>query len=127
MAYLNYDEPMRLTFGDVNGVLYATEMAWDYYSDDLEYLSFVSYKTTIDEIVRQMKMNDNITIRVSGGYCYKRKGQKYHMEVSKTQNSDMYHAVITAKDYCKTEEHGESWTMYFYVDAQDANKEARLK
>ena len=127
MAY-TYNNVLNLTIGDVAGVLYATQVTYDRFSNDLVYASFVGYKTAIDEVHRLVsKTNEHLVVRTSGCSCYKRKGLQYVMETNKNNNTDVIHATIFLKDFHKVQELGEEWTIYMYVKAQDENKEARLK
>ena len=127
MAY-TYTNPINLTIGDVAGVLYATQITYDRYSDELAYASFVGYKTAVDAVHKLItKTNEQLVVRGSGCSCYKKKGLQYVMETNKGANTDIVHATIFLKDCYKVEELGESWTIYMYVKANDPNKESRIK
>ena len=127
MAY-TYNNPINLTIGDVAGVLYATQITYDRYSDELAYASFVGYKTAVDAVHKLItKANEQLVVRGSGCSCYKKKGLQYVMETNKGANTDIVHATIFLKDCYKVEELGESWTIYMYVKANDPNKESRIK
>ena len=127
MAY-TYSNPINLTIGDVAGVLYATQITYDRYSDELAYASFVGYKTAVDAVHKLItKTNEQLVVRGSGCSCYKKKGLQYVMETNKGANTDIVHATIFLKDCYKVEELGESWTIYMYVKANDPNKESRIK
>ena len=127
MAY-TYSNPINLTIGDVAGVLYATQISYDRYSDELAFASFVGYKTAVDAVHKLItKTNEQLVVRGSGCSCYKKKGLQYVMETNKGANTDIVHATIFLKDCYKVEELGESWTIYMYVKANDSNKESRIK
>ena len=127
MAY-TYTNPINLTIGDVAGVLYATQISYDRYSDELAFASFVGYKTAVDAVHKLItKTNEQLVVRGSGCSCYKKKGLQYVMETNKGANTDIVHATIFLKDCYKVEELGESWTIYMYVKANDPNKESRIK
>ena len=127
MAY-TYSNPINLTIGDVAGVLYATQISYDRYSDELAFASFVGYKTAVDAVHKLItKTNEQLVVRGSGCSCYKKKGLQYVMETNKGANTDIVHATIFLKDCYKVEELGESWTIYMYVKANDPNKESRIK
>ena len=103
MAY-TYTNPINLTIGDVAGVLYATQISYDRYSDELAFASFVGYKTAVDAVHKLItKTNEQLVVRGSGCSCYKKKGLQYVMETNKGANTDIVHATIFLKDCYKVE------------------------
>lgn len=127
MAY-TYSNPINLTIGDVAGVLYATQITYERYSDELAFASFVGYKTAVEAVIKLItKTNEQLVIRGTGCSCYKKKGLQYVVETNKGANTDIVHATVFLKDSYKVEELGENWTIYMYVKANDPNKESRIK
>ena len=119
-----YNDVMQAYIGDLTGSLYALEMAYDRYSQDLLFISLVGYKSMIDEVIRLFnKSNEQLLIRCKSSNSYKRKGAKYVIESSKSNNSDIVNAVIFLKDYYKVQASGEEWTMYFYLKANEDHDE----
>lgn len=122
-----YSDVMNISVGDLVGSAYALEAAYDRYSQDLLFVSIVGYKSMIDEIVRLFNNpNEAFTVRCKGSTMYKRKGSRYTVESSKNSNSDIVNAVICLKDYYKVQNHGEEWTMYFYLDEEE-DTDSRIK
>ena len=122
----HYSDVMNLSVGDLVGSAYALEVAYDRYTNDLLFVSVVGYKSMIDEIIRLFNNpNEAFNIRCKGSSMYKRKGARYTIESSKNSNSDIVNAVICLKDYYKVQNHGEEWTMYFYLDKEDTD--SRIK
>lgn len=118
-----------LNIGDICGVLYLSQMSYDWYTNDLLYLSFVGYKTAVDQVYATV-MRQSEQCLVKAGYygtCYKRKNYNYVMETTKQANSDIVHATIFLKDKYNINKNDEEFTLYLYVKALDPNKEARLK
>ncbi len=123
----HYSDVMNLSVGDLVGSAYALEVAYDRYTQDLLFVSVVGYKSMIDEIVRLFNNpNEAFNIRCKGSSMYKRKGARYTIESSKNSNSDIVNAVICLKDYYKVQNHGEEWTMYFYLDKEE-DTDSRIK
>ena len=122
-----YSDVMNLSVGDLIGSAYALEVAYDRYTNDLLFVSVVGYKSMIDEIIRLFNNpNEAFNIRCKGSSMYKRKGARYTIESSKNSNSDIVNAVICLKDYYKVQNHGEEWTMYFYLDKEE-DTDSRIK
>ena len=123
----HYSDVMNLSVGDLIGSAYALEVAYDRYTNDLLFVSVVGYKSMIDEIIRLFNNpNEAFNIRCKGSSMYKRKGARYTIESSKNSNSDIVNAVICLKDYYKVQNHGEEWTMYFYLDKEE-DTDSRIK
>ena len=123
----HYSDVMNLSVGDLVGSAYALEVAYDRYTNDLLFVSVVGYKSMIDEIIRLFNNpNEAFNIRCKGSSMYKRKGARYTIESSKNSNSDIVNAVICLKDYYKVQNHGEEWTMYFYLDKEE-DTDSRIK
>ena len=123
----HYSDVMNLSVGDLVGSAYALEVAYDRYTNDLLFVSVVGYKSMIDEIIRLFNNpNEAFTVRCKGSTMYKRKGARYTIESSKNSNSDIVNAVICLKDYYKVQNHGEEWTMYFYLDKEE-DTDSRIK
>lgn len=123
----HYSDVMNLSVGDLVGSAYTLEAAYDRYTQDLLFVSVVGYKSMIDEIVRLFNNpNEAFTVRCKGSTTYKRKGARYTIESSKNSNSDIVNAVICLKDYYKVQNHGEEWTMYFYLDKEE-DTDSRIK
>ena len=118
-----------LNIGDICGVLYLSQMSYDWYSNDLLYLSFVGYKTAVDQVYASiMKQSEQCLVKAGYyGTCYKRKYYNYVMETTKQANSDIVHATIFLKDKYNMNKNDEEFTLYLYVKALDPNKDARLK
>ena len=127
MAY-TCSNPLNLAISDVIGVLYATQITYDRYSDELAFVSFVGYKTAVEAVSKLItKTNEQLVIKGAGCSCYKKKGLQYVVETNKGADTDIVHATVFLKDSYKVEELGENWTIYMYVKANDPNKESRIK
>ncbi len=127
MAY-TCSNPLNLAISDVIGVLYATQITYDRYSDELAFVSFVGYKTAVEAVSKLItKTNEQLVIKGTGCSCYKKKGLQYVVETNKGADTDIVHATVFLKDSYKVEELGENWTIYMYVKANDPNKESRIK
>jgi hypothetical protein len=63
---------INISIGDISGVVYATQLTYDVYSNELLYMSIVGYKTMIDKINEVMvKSRESVGIRARGVYCSK--------------------------------------------------------
>ena len=119
---------INISFGDITGVVYCTQLAYDIYTNELIFASIVGYKGIIDEINKVMiKSRESVSVRASGVYCMKNRGAQYIMDTRKNENSDLVHATIFLKDNSKMDSNSEAFSLYMYVNESDANKEARLK
>ena len=97
-----FSDLIPVSIGDISGVVYATQMSYDVYSNDLLFMSVVGYKTIIDRINDVMiKSREAVGIRARGCYCSKSRAVQYIMETRKNENSDLVHANIYIKDYHK--------------------------
>lgn len=124
-----YSTLMPLSVGDIaGGPLYATQLSYDIYTNELVYVSFVGYKTAVDKVNDALiKSRDVVNIRCKSIYCTKPRGAQYVMETHKNSDSDLVHATIFRKDFTRMDSNAEEFGLYMYVKENDPNKVARLK
>ena len=97
-----FSDLIPVSIGDISGVVYATQLTYDIYTNDLIYMSIVGYKTVIDKINDVIiKSRETVGIRARGVYCSKSRTNQYTMDTRKNENSDLVHANIYIKDYHK--------------------------
>ena len=120
-----FSDLIPVSIGDISGVVYATQMSYDVYSNDLLFMSVVGYKTIIDRINDVMiKSREAVGIRARGCYCSKSRAVQYTMETRKNENSDLVHANIYIKDYHKMgTNNSEEFTIYMYTYENDPFKQ----
>ena len=119
---------INISIGDISGVVYATQLTYDVYSNELLYMSIVGYKTIIDKINEVMiKSKESVGIRARGVYCSKNRGAQYIMDTRKNDNSDLVHANIYIKDYCKMDANSEEFAVYLFDYQNSPNKINRFK
>lgn len=121
-----FSDLIPLSIGDISGVVYATQMSYDVYSNDLLYMSIVGYKTIIDRINDVLiKSKESVGIRARGVYCSKQRGAQYIMDTRKNENSDLVHANIYIKDYHKMSVGSEEFTAYMFTYENDPFKQEK--
>lgn len=120
-----FSDLIPVSIGDISGVVYATQMSYDVYSNDLLFMSIVGYKTIIDRINDVIiKSREAVGIRARGCYCSKSRGVQYIMETRKNENSDLVHANIYIKDYHKMGTNdSEVFAIYMYTYENDPFKQ----
>lgn len=119
---------INISVGDIAGVVYATQLTYDVYSNELLYMSIVGYKTIIDRINEVfIKSKESVGIRARGVYCSKNRGAQYIMDTRKNENSDLVHANIYIKDYSRMDVNSEEFTVYLFTYENDAFKTDKLK
>ena len=122
-----YNDLISVTIGDISGVVYATQLSYDLYTNDLLFVSLVGYKSIIDKINDVViKSRDAVGFRARGVYCSKPRNAKYIMDVRRNENSDLVHANIYIKDYNKMDLNVEEFTLYMYVYENDPFKTNKL-
>ena len=118
-----FSDLIPVSVGDIAGVVYATQMSYDVYSNDLLFMSVVGYKTIMDRINDVIiKSREAVGIRARGTYCSKSRGTQYIMDVRKNENSDLVHANIYIKDYHKMGTNSEEFSVYMYAYENDPFK-----
>ena len=118
-----FSDLIPVSIGDISGVVYATQLTYDLYTNDLIYMSVVGYKTIIDKINDVLiKSREAVGIRARGTYCSKGRNTQYTMDTRKNENSDLVHANIYIKDYHKMGTNTEEFTLYMYVYENDPFK-----
>lgn len=123
-----FSDLIPVSIGDISGVVYATQLTYDLYTNDLIYMSVVGYKTIIDKINDVLiKSREAVGIRARGTYCSKGRNTQYTMDTRKNENSDLVHANIYIKDYHKMGANTEEFTLYMYVYENDPFKIDKLK
>ena len=123
-----FNDIIPVSIGDIAGVVYATQMTYDSYTNDLMYLSIVGYKTIIDKINDVMiKSREAVGIRARGVYCSKSRNAQYIMDTRKNDNSDLVHANIYIKDYHKMDVNSEEFAAYMFVYENDPFKVDKIK
>ena len=123
-----FSDLIPVSIGDIAGVVYATQLTYDLYTNDLIYMSIVGYKTIIDKVNDILvKSREAVGIRARGSYCSKSRGAQYIMDTRKNENSDLVHANIYIKDYHKMDVNSEEFTVYMYVYENDPFKIDKLK
>lgn len=120
-----FSDLIPVSIGDISGVVYATQMSYDVYSNDLLFMSVVGYKTIIDRINDVIiKSREAVGIRARGCYCSKSRGMQYIMETRKNENSDLVHANIYIKDYHRMgTNNSEEFSIYMYTYENDPFKQ----
>ena len=117
-----------VSIGDITGVVYATQLTYDVYTNDLLFISVVGYKTIIDKINDVIvKSRDAVGIRARGVYCSKSRGAQYTIDTRKNENSDLVHANIYIKDYHKIDLNSEEFTVYMFAYENDPFKIDKVK
>ena len=128
MAANVFSNLINISVGDITGVVYATQLTYDVYSNELLYMSIVGYKTIIDRINEVLiKSRESVGIRARGVYCSKNRGAQYIMDTRKNENSDLVHANIYIKDYSKMDVNSEEFTIYSFVYGNDPFKTDKIK
>lgn len=124
----NFTDLINVSIGDISGVVYATQITYDPYSNDLLYMSIVGYKTMIDKINDVMiKSREAVGVRARGFYCSKARNAQYIMDTRKNENSDLVHANIYIKDYHKMDAASEEFTVYMFNYENDPFKVDKTK
>ena len=123
-----FSDLIPVSIGDISGVVYATQLTYDIYTNDLIYMSIVGYKTVIDKINDVIiKSRETVGIRARGVYCSKSRTNQYTMDTRKNENSDLVHANIYIKDYHKIDLNSEEFTVYMFAYENDPFKQDKLK
>ena len=123
-----FTDLITVSIGDIAGVVYATQVTYDPYSNDLLYMSVVGYKTIIDKINDVIiKSRESVGIRARGFYCSKARNAQYTMDTRKNENSDLVHANIYIKDYHKMDINTEEFTVYMFGYENDPFKIDKMK
>ena len=123
-----FSDLIPVSIGDISGVVYATQLTYDVYTNDLIYMSIVGYKTIIDKINDILiKSRETVGIRARGVYCSKSRTAQYTMDTRKNENSDLVHANIYIKDYHKIDLNSEEFTVYMFVYENDPFKVDKVK
>ena len=119
-----FSDLIPVSIGDIFGAVYATQISYDLYSNDLLYMSIVGYKTIIDKINDVMiKSRESVGIRARGTYCSKPRTAQYIMETRKNEGSDLVHANIYIKDYHKMSVGSEEFSIYMFTYENDPFKQ----
>ena len=122
-----FSDLMPVSIGDISGVVYATQLTYDVYTNDLLYMSIVGYKTIIDKINDVIvKSRETVGIRTRGVYCSKSRTTQYTMDTRKNENSDLVHANIYIKDYHKIDLNSEEFTAYMFTYENDPFKQDKI-
>ena len=123
-----YSNLIPVSIGDITGVVYATQLTYDVYTNDLLFISVVGYKTIIDKINDVIvKSREAVGIRARGVYCSKSRGAQYTIDTRKNEISDLVHANIYIKDYHQIDLNSEEFTVYMFAYENDPFKIDKVK